>query len=367
MSDFNSKLEYARTYMLLWSPFFGSLTMSLNIQERDYPNRNVWTNGKEIFFEQNFVKKLSREEFTAILMHEILHVALLHKKRMQGRDKHRWNEACDYVINLIIREESRKSNGKLRLPSFIKTDTQYNNMSVEQVYNKLPSDNYNSSSQEDSILFDLLQDDEVLTAEDVDRINEIITYATSIAESKGDMPAGLRREIHDLLYPKVDWRLLLKEFVQSFPSDWDFTNRDRRFLQTPFFLPQFAGDIVKIYVAIDTSGSIGKKILTAFMTETYAILSNFDRVDMTLLAVDARLQNVKKVHTLQDALDFELKGGGGTDFRDTFKYLIDQGDCNGLVFFSDLHATFPNEEPPFKTLWISVSNKEAPFGTTIKY
>jgi len=367
MSDFSSKLEYARTYMLLWSPFFGSLTMSLNVEERDYPNRTVWTNGKDIFFEKTFISKINREEFTAILMHEILHVALLHKKRLQGKNKVKWNFACDSVINLIIKDEERKSNGKIRIPSNIKLNYDYRNLSAEQVYNKLHDINVNDFSQEDSISFDLLQDNYFLTPEDVDRINEVLSYANSVAESKGDIPAGLQREIKELLYPKVDWRLLLKEFVQSFPSDWDFTNRDRRFIQTPFFLPQFSGEKVKIYVAIDTSGSIDQKILTAFMTETYAIISSFDTIDMTLLSVDARLQNIQKVHNINDALNFKLKGGGGTDFRDAFKYLEEQGDCNGLVFFSDMYATFPNKEPFFKTLWISTTNKEAPFGTTIKY
>ncbi len=367
MSDFNSKLEYARTYMLLWSPFFGALTMSLKIEERDYPHRTVWTNGKDVFFEKNYVSTITREEFTAVLMHEILHIALLHKKRLQGKNKGRWNLACDYVTNLIIKEEERKSNYKLRLPSNIKLHNEYINMSVEQVYNKLPDIDYDNFNQGNEILFDLLQDNYLLTPEEVDRINEVLSYANSVAESKGDMPAGLRREIKDLLYPKVDWRLLLKEFVQSFPSDWDFTNRDRRFIQTPFFLPQFSGEMVKIYVAIDTSGSISPDILSAFMTETYAIISNFDRIDMTLLSVDARLQNIQKVHSLDEALKFELKGGGGTDFRDTFEYLEKSGDCNGLVFFSDMYATFPKAEPHFKTLWISTTDKEAPFGTTIKY
>lgn len=364
--DFDDKLQYARTYMLLWAPFFGSLTMNIAIEERDYPERTVWTNGKKVFFETNYAKKLTREHFTGLLMHEILHVALMHQNRIKGRNEIRWNNACDYVVNLMVKDEELRSKGKLKLPANVTLSNDYKELSVEQVYERL-RDGSGGNSQGDTIDFDLLQEEDFLTAEEINEINDTLAYAANIAEAQGTMPLGLRREINTLLYPKVDWRILLKEFIQAFPADWDFSNRDRRFIQTPFFLPQFSGEIVRIYVAIDTSGSITKEILDSFMTETYAILTNFDRVEMTLICVDARMQNVEKVHSLEEALNFEIRGGGGTDFRDTFKYLDEQHDCDGLIFFTDLYATLPDEVPHFKTLWVCTSDKKAPFGKTIAY
>ena len=66
--DFDDKLQYARTYMLLWAPFFGSLTMNIVIEERDYPSRTVWTNGKKVFFETNYAKKLTAEDVMVVIL-----------------------------------------------------------------------------------------------------------------------------------------------------------------------------------------------------------------------------------------------------------------------------------------------------------
>ena len=314
-------------------------------------------------------------------MHQILHVALLHAQRLQGREKLRWNLACDYVINQMVLEEQRRSKGKIQMPPNVLLDSKYQNKSVEQVYEMLPSNlndlvsNYGefnlndleNAQQDTTFLFDLLQEIIDLNENEIRDIQSALLQAVTLSQQQGTMPLGIKREIDALLYPKVDWRILLKEFIQSFPSDWDFSNRDRRFLQTNFILPQFSGEQVKVGVAIDTSGSIGQDILNAFMSETYSIFSAYENVEMTMFCVDARVQSRKVVHSLDEALDFTIKGGGGTDFRKLFKQVEEEESFDALIFFTDMYATFPQDEPYIKTLWISTSDKKAPFGKTIFY
>ena len=86
--------------------FFAALMMFANI----YPSKKIdtaATNGKDIYVNEDFLKSLKSKEQNALLLHEVLHVALLHVPRIGSRDKRVWNIAADIVVNdLIIRNTS---------------------------------------------------------------------------------------------------------------------------------------------------------------------------------------------------------------------------------------------------------------------
>ena len=66
-------------------------------------------------------------------------------------------------------------------------------------------------------------------------------------------------------------------------------------------------------------------------------------------------------------LRLEARGGGGTDFRPVFAALEEQGEAPAaLVYLTDLCGPFPEVEPDFPVLWVSTSDREAPFGETVK-
>ena len=49
-----------------------------------------------------FVTALSPDELVGVLAHEVMHCALAHPARRQGRDAERWNVACDLAINPLL-------------------------------------------------------------------------------------------------------------------------------------------------------------------------------------------------------------------------------------------------------------------------
>ena len=95
------KIRAARLYLIREHVFFGSIAMQLNLVENVTLPFAAATNGKEIIFNPEMVKPWSFAETVFVVMHEVLHVVLLHHLRRGNRDPKKWNYAGDYVINWI--------------------------------------------------------------------------------------------------------------------------------------------------------------------------------------------------------------------------------------------------------------------------
>jgi predicted metal-dependent peptidase len=188
------------------------------------------------------------------------------------------------------------------------------------------------------------------------------------ARSFGRVPAGIARQLEDVLHPKRDWRDLLRDGL-FFPEDYQWVPTDRRF--NTVLLPTLTGEIHRVVVAIDTSGSIQGAKLAAFWTELVAILRN-NRCEARVLTCDAEIQDEF------DELQFDpthvpvLKGGGGTSFVPVFdrveRYVESGWRPEALVYLTDLDGSFPTHAPDLRTLWIvskEDESKKAPFGEVI--
>jgi predicted metal-dependent peptidase len=362
--DFLNKLKYSRTYLLLTSPFFGTLVMGIQVLEVEGPGKTAWIDGKNVKFNKSYVQNISREVFITVLLHQILHVVFQHKKRgITAVNKAAWNYACDIVVNNIIVNTVERFSEKMKLPTHMIPIKKHANQSAEEIYEVYKSKK-NELDELDLFL-------ETIDMDDVDyaELTNILVRAESAARMQGQLPLGISREYNFLMYPKIDWRIMLKEFIQSFPNDWDFSNRDRRFMNSPFYLPSLAGEKIQIALAIDTSGSISHDEISQFMTESYSILAAYQRVEIIMMCCDAAVHNVKKVTSLQEATSFNVTGGGGTDFRPVFEKLKDfHSEFDALIFFTDGHGTFPtNLYSNYKVLWIMTTEVKAPFGNTIRY
>ena len=106
----------------------------------------------------------------------------------------------------------------------------------------------------------------------------------------GNFDGDLERGIGELLKPQVDWREELREFVKSIcagrdTSSWRKPNR--RFLHSDIYMPSMVSERVgQIVVGIDTSGSIGGDILTAFLSEVKSIAEDVHPEKLHLLYWD---------------------------------------------------------------------------------
>jgi hypothetical protein len=101
------------------------------------------------------------------------------------------------------------------------------------------------------------------------------------SNQRGRLPLFAERLFKELRKPQTDWRTVLNEFVQQEVNDYSFSPPDRRFSESPFFLPDFNalgdGDTpVNILFMMDTSASVSDKMMTAAYSEVKGAIDQFD-------------------------------------------------------------------------------------------
>ena len=94
-------LLLSRMRVLLNNGFYGLLLMHMKMA-LDEECETAATDGERIYFSPSFMETISDSELDFVLMHEILHVALLHCMRKGERDNLIFNIACDIVVNSNI-------------------------------------------------------------------------------------------------------------------------------------------------------------------------------------------------------------------------------------------------------------------------
>ena len=190
--------------------------------------------------------------------------------------------------------------------------------------------------------------------ESADQMWEIATrQALSVAKTAGNLPAYLQRLVETLNAPRVDWRETLRRFIDSAACrDYSWTRPNRRHLGSGLILPGLINDGVDhVVCAVDTSGSIGAEQLRQFGGEIRSILDDGAVSRITVIYADARVQAVETFEQ-GDIVRLHGKGGGGTDFADTFRAIArDHADASAVVYLTDLAVWSFGEDPGIPVLW----------------
>lgn len=374
-------IEEAKLKVLNKQPFLGSILYSLPVIPTDkLPTLGV--DGEVLYYNEEFWNKHNKKEQYALLMHEAGHLFLKHIWRgrnytgmaidpTSGQQISIFNMAGDYVINLMINEDNRFS-----LPKGCLLEKKYEGWATEEVYQDLMKNMPKMTKEDLQKMIDSGICDKTMwgksqgkQAKELEKKwDERIKQAAEYAKAQGKEPAWLKRVYEDMT-PKEDWRNLLREYAMPSAGDYTFTPVDRRYLESEFLLPDIQdGDKIDwIAIAIDTSGSIGDKELSAFMSELRGILSSYDKVKVKLTFCDADASPFVELEEF-DASKIKVSGGGGTDFRPVFDLIKKEPDepkC--LIYFTDTQGTFPDRAPGYDTLWIAIENGSVPFGKLLKY
>lgn len=348
------------------TPFFGALALFTR-HGFDESIPTACTDGVSVLFHPAFAKSLRPEELDAVMVHELLHAALLHCGRRGTRDPHLWNIAADIVVNGMIR-----NHGELKLPHGTCMDRTLENHEVEEVYQVLLS--RGDPPALEGIGADIRPGDSVL---DPARQREIEAHwrrslheAAAMARmvGQGNLPAGLQRLVERVTQPQIDWRNALWQHLAHTPVD--FTGFDRRFIGRGLHLETLDGESVAARIAIDTSSSISPRALSAFLGEVREILRLYPHIDCELYYADAELHGpFPPGHA-----SFEAPiGGGGTSFRPFFQQMRQLPPAQHhtvLVYLTDGYGTFPAEPPGHPVLWVvtpgGLPTARFPFGTVVR-
>ncbi len=360
--------------------FFGALMLFASIVKSE-SIETAATDGKDIFFNEKFLKSLNSSEQNALMLHEVLHMALLHVTRRQSRDPHIWNIAADIVVNdLILR------NTSFKLPKGAIIDKQYSDKSVEYIYECLLKNNNYKNKQYQLGISDLKnpsEDSQANQLTEVDRL-EIESYwrdkiqvlkntisDRETANGQGNIPAGMSKEIEVFLEPEVDWRHALWKYVGKTPVDFD--DLDRRFLYRGLYLEGLLTEALQVSVCIDTSGSVSNKLLDQFLGELKGILNAYPHVKCDLFFADTQIDGPHEIQSIAEMPP--VSGFGGTSFVPFFNYL-ETNDNNLMgankvnIYFTDGYGDFPNKDPKDPTMWLvskdGLETKRFPFGEVVR-
>lgn len=397
------KLTKARAALVLDQPFFGSLLLRLKFKEELKETKTMAVDGKTIFYHPKFVESLSMDETKAVLVHEVLHCVCQHPARLGERVFKIANIAADYAINPMIIDSGFK------LPDGHLFNPDYDGKTYEDIYSILydkakkedgdqggqgqgegqedgekeggdssggggESDGDEENTKDrDGESPDQVQENyescgEVRelpsndggVASEADRTefeNEwkvAAVQAAQQAKAFGNLPGGVEELVKDLLVPEIDWREVLKAFVDhSAKNDYSWFPPNRRHIHNGLYLPSCTNkEIGTIVIGLDVSGSIDRYALKRFVSEIAVIIQD-SRAEVYVIACDTKVQEV--YHFMDGEFPSELKvmSGGGTAFDPVFDWVQEQGiipTC--LIYFTDLCGPgIEGGAPDYPVLW----------------
>jgi predicted metal-dependent peptidase len=97
------RMQKARAKMLIQHPFFATLLVSTPWEMTDQVETAA-TDMQKLYFNPTFMESLTDDEILFVLAHEVMHMALEHGLRKQARNHIVWNVACDYALNLVLKD-----------------------------------------------------------------------------------------------------------------------------------------------------------------------------------------------------------------------------------------------------------------------
>lgn len=348
----NTNIIRCRTQLLLKHPFFGTLALKLKVVAEPAID-TMATDGRHLFYNEDWVNSLSETHLRGVICHEILHCALKHPLRREERDPKRWNVAADYAINLLLREEF-----DFELPEPHLYDPEYRGMSAEEIYNRLPT--IQTMPQWGTVIDPKSGEGQPTPAELDSEWTVAVKQAAEAAKAVGAVPECIGRLVK-MAEAKVNWREQLARFVAGRSmNDYNWRKPNPLFLYQDVIIPTLdAPHLGHLTVAIDTSGSIDTDALSQFVGELNAILSHASNEGVRVIYCDCEINQTDEFEDGDELSIDRIPGGGGTSFQPVMDAL---GDTTALLYFTDMYPNEWPEKPDVPVVWVRTTNTDAPYG-----
>jgi len=406
------RIIVARVGLLLRHPFFGNMATRLRILAADDWLPTAAVDGRNLYYNTQFFNAMSNKEIEFVIAHEILHCVFDHLGRREDRNPMLYNIAADYKVNnLLVRDRIGEK------PSIVDCfqDFQYDGDTSEEIYDKLFKEAEERGKELEELLKELEQEGEMLdehleaegedgdsdsdsgeekdsngndiskkkpkySKEELKKIRDEIKEGmlqASQAAGAGNIPGEVQRMIKELTEPKMSWREILRQQIQStIKNDYTFSRPSRKAWHTGAVLPGMNFDeTIDIAVALDMSGSIGDAQARDFLSEIKGIMEEYKDYNIKLWCFDTKIYNEQDFSADggEDLLDYEILGGGGTDFMANWEYMKETGYVpKKFIMFTDGYAWDSwGDEDYCDTVFVIHShhdkNLQAPFGQTAHY
>ena len=399
------KLTTARVGLLLKAPFFGNMATRMKLIDASDWCPTAATDGRNFFYNKEFVEKLSIKKLEFLFGHEIGHCVFDHFERAGSRNRMLCNIAQDYAVNQILVDENI---GEKITEVDICLDPKYRGMAWEEIYDELFKEkDENGMSMEDflealgDVLDEHINEDSgngvpgetgeekagggegkgkpTFSKEEKQKIKDEIKEAmiqAAAAAGAGKVPGQIQRLIKDLTEPKMDWKELLRMNIQSIiRNDYSFSTPNRKSWHSGAVLPGMTNEeTIDVCVAIDMSGSIGDADAKVFLSEIQGIMDQYADYSIKVWCFDTMVYEESyaefSMDTGEDIASYEPMGGGGTDFMCNWVYM-EENDIlpKKFIMFTDGYPWDSWGDPDYcDTLFVVKGGRNiAPFGETILY
>jgi predicted metal-dependent peptidase len=379
------RITQSRVRLLLTKPFFGQLAVRLKIEDATDYMPTAATDGRRFLFNRDFVNSLTDDMLDFLVGHEVLHCVFDHMQARGDRKPMLYNAAADYNINMTLVEqnigkpitEDKLEGGKICL------DWKYSGWNSYEIYDDLLK-NQEDAKGMDVHMNELSNEDGEGEGQNVEMseeekkmlADEIKQATIQAAQAAGEgVPDAIKRMISELVAPKMDWRDILRtQLESSLKNDFTFMRPSKRSGDV-IFPGMNKDEELNIAVALDTSGSISPVMLRDFLSEVQGIMDQYQAYRVHIFQFDTGVYGAEDF-TSDDGRtmdEYELKGGGGTDFDVVFNYMEEYGiEPDQLVMFTDGYpwGSWGNAEY-CDTLFVIHGDKQrrlqSPFGVTVHY
>ena len=399
------RIIVARVGLLLRHPFFGNMATRLRILAADDWLPTAAVDGRNLYFNTQFFNAMSNKEIEFVVAHEILHMVFDHLGRREERNPMLYNIAADYIVNnLLVRDRIGET------PKIVDCfqDFKYEGWTSEEVYEELFKEAEKNGEEFLKQLGEMLDEHLDNEGEDgegedgeegkdgkgnsvskrpakyskeemkkiKDEVKEAMINAAQAAGA-GNTPAGVQRMIKELTEPKMNWRELLRQQIQStIKSDYTFSRPSRKGQMSGAILPgmNFA-ETIDICIGLDMSGSIGNAQAADFLGEVKGIMDEYKDYNIKIWCFDTEVYGEDDFSgdDGREITDYEIKGGGGTDFMANWRYMRENDiQPKKFLMFTDGYAWDSwGEDDYCDTVFVIHShhdkNLQAPFGVTAHY
>ncbi len=405
--DVADRIIVARVGLLLRHPFFGNMATRLIVKPCDDWCPTAATDGRHLFYNTQFFNALSNKEIEFVIAHEILHCVFDHIIRREGRDPMIYNIACDYIVNnILVRDKIGEPVKMIK----IFQDFKYDQWSSEAVYDDI----FQKYDEEELEQLGQLLDEHVdwedsgdkdkkkagqgskptkdakgkgdgegrptYTKEELKKIRDEIKenmMSAAQAAGAGNLPGEIDRMIKELTEPKMNWREILRQQIQStIRNDFTFSRPSRKGWHTGAILPGMDfEETIDIVCGIDMSGSISNEQGKDFLSEVQGIMDEYTDYNIKVWCFDTKVYNEQEftAHGGERLAEYQLIGGGGTEFMANWEYMKENDIVpKKFIMFTDGYPFGQwGEENYCETVFIvhghHDKNLQAPFGITAHY
>ncbi len=390
---YQEKIDKAKARLMLDHPYFGTIASALKL-EKNNELLTFSSDGERMSYNSEYIEKLELPEVEFVMANGAMHSVLKHQHRSAGRTNWLWQTATDYVVNGML-----VKNG-MQPPVYANYEAKFDGMYAEEVYEllraEMNSDEELASEEQQTEQIEEVDDvhAENLTAQadyeasedakeeqegtsDDKKEEQTLPETDELSEEmkeqleqifqklkrQDSLPKDLHFVVPEYFSHKVDWREMLYGYIASYAkSTYSFVPPNMKYLYRGIYLPSLSSDLLRIVVAIDTSGSVDETLLAEFLGEINSIMQSYPNYEIDVITADAKVQS-HKVFLPGESLDYEVSGGGGTDFRPVFEYIDSYINYPTLLlYFTDGMGTFPEQEPSYDVMWVMPEELEVPFG-----